>query len=603
MDVPRSVPLMGRWRRLGSWLLVGLCLYWFLPTWILHIRRTFDPFTFNDDARILIWPFLRQADPALFPNDPFVDYYLSGLPEGFLALYRIVGRLGYAKVTSEILQYVSVLSVAGFLGLSARRLGGPLAAFLTTVIVLGSEPFFDRAGGGLPRAFAFPLISAGLYALVLGRPMALALLAIAGAAFYPVVAALLGLSLFLLLVLPGHWRQTSSDQQRSLASPQDSVKMPRNGPWTSLRSRALLLLGTMICLVVLVVPMDMRLRAYGDVITPAMLPDFPEAALGGRLTPEQHPPYESFARAFARHAQLTLVGSGEPIGRRLATWLRAEDKRTKGFLVLTIALAAIQAVWRARRRPELLRPWLLLMAAILGHALASMVAPRLFLPERYVQYSVPPSLALLVGVGFGSARPAETPSRHRLALQIVAVALIVGILGGRGTSWVGIEVYVPPGERPMYSAFSRLPRNSVIAGWPVGPTENVPYLSGRRVLSNFQLEMPFHSKFTLESRARLAAFFEAYFATSPDPIRRLCTKFHVTHLLYDPSHFSGEAPDYYAPYRRMVAHHHRLAREADPLLVQLSTRAGTQHFAGGLALVDLARIPELAPACAMGPVQ
>jgi len=50
----------------------------------LHIRRTMDPFTFNDDARILIWPFLREADPNLFPNDPFVAYYLAGLPEGFL---------------------------------------------------------------------------------------------------------------------------------------------------------------------------------------------------------------------------------------------------------------------------------------------------------------------------------------------------------------------------------------------------------------------------------------------------------------------------------------------------------------------------------------
>ena len=76
--------------RLAPWLLGSLLLYWFLPTWVWHVRRTFDPYTFNDDARILIWPFLREADPRLFPSDPFVPYYLAGLPEGYLG--KKIGR-------------------------------------------------------------------------------------------------------------------------------------------------------------------------------------------------------------------------------------------------------------------------------------------------------------------------------------------------------------------------------------------------------------------------------------------------------------------------------------------------------------------------------
>ncbi len=577
-------------QRSGPWLLAGLLLYWFAPTWIWHVRRTWDTFTFNDDARILIWPFLRDADPSLFPDDPFTAYYLAGLPEGYLAFYHLVGRLGWVKATSEALQYLSVLSVAVILAATARRLGGTMAGFLAAALVLGSGTFFERAGGGLPRAFAFPLVSAGLYALVAVRPRLLAGLVIAGAAFYPVVAALLGLGLLLLLILPERFRRDEN-------APPCDREWQKSAPCASLRARSVLLGITLACTVALVAPMSLRLRAHGAQITPAMLSDFPEAGPGGRLTRDQRPPFEDFATVFARHTRGALLGQGVPMTGRVGTWLRRTNQRTNLTLSLIVTAAAIRLAVGARNRSSLARPWLLLLAALIGHWLACLLAPRLFLPERYVQYGVPPLIVLLVASGIGGCLAKKAPSGYAWALPGMAAALLLTLIGAKGSSWSGIEVYVPPGERPLYAEIARLPVHVVIAGWPAGPAENIPYLSERRVLTNFQLEMPFHTRFTLQSRTRLRALFEAYFATSSGPIERLCSEFNVTHFVVNPKHFLAARPHYYAPHRAELEELFERSDTAKASLLRFLSHPSTRHFEGGVGLIELSQIPELAPAC------
>lgn len=576
------------WPSLAPWLLSVAVLVLFLPTWVLHIRRTIDVYAFNDDARILIWPFFKTRDPTLFPQDPFVPYYQAGLPEGFRILYRLLAYLELVRPASEWIQYLSVIAVTAILAITARRLAGNLAGFLAVVLVLGSDAFFDRAGGGLPRAFAFPLISAGLYALVTARPMLLAGLTLAGAAFYPVVAALLGACLLvLLLVFPAQPRPSGTQ----------SVAPTGVSRWTWRRRVGLLLL-TLLGIVVLSTPMLLRLRPYGVPITPAMLSAFPEAGLGGRLSPEHHPPFEGLLSLLMRHSRAALLGAGEPIGAGIARWLRSDERRANWVVLIGIALAALRVAPGSRTRPELQRLWILPLIACALHPFACALAPRLFLPERYAQFAVPPFVVVLVAVACSEPFFSSGPDRLGRTYWHYASAVAVLIaLAGRGTSWVGIEVYVPPRERPLYAAVANLPKNAVVAGWPAGPVENIPYLAQRRVLTNFQLEMPFHAGFTLQSRARLDAFFEAYFATSLLPIERLCTEYHVTHLLVDRNQFVRSAPDYYEPHRNRIHRLYAAAQGRFVLLDELIREPSALHFDGGLSLIELSRIPALSPHC------
>jgi hypothetical protein len=595
----------GRW--IPRLLALALLAYWFVPTTVNHIRRTFDPFTFNDDARILIWPFFREADPSLFQGDPFAAYFRAGLPEGYLALYRLFGSLGLAKSASEILPYLLLFVTLGFVVVTAKRLGGGVGAWVSAVLLLGSVSVYDRLGGGLPRAFAFPIVAAGAYALVSARPRLLALLTVLGAAFYPVVAALLGLALFFLLVLPSRLRcvdTTQSGHPRTHELPRLQAETRRAATsfsrFTDLSSwtgRLALLVVTFIAIVLVLVPTTLRLRPYGEPITRDLLSLYPEAGPGGRLGPEQQAPFPPWYKSAGFHAKQALLGSGEPLGGRPALALRRSPGREQlaaGFVAsLAVFALGLGAVLRRSMRPELVRLAALFASMIVGYVLSALVTPRLFLPERYAQYAAPILAFLLVAAGFGELRRREgaTSRSSRFGPPLVGVSLallVVLLVGGRGTSWVGIEVWIPTEERPLYGALAELPKDSVIAGFPQGPLENVPYLSERRVLTNYQLEMPFHRRFCDESRRRVRALFDAYFATDLAPIARLSRDFGVTHLVVDPEHFGAVMPTYYRPFDVEVWQRYTASKGRATVLALASDPRASRRV-GRFSIVDLRR--------------
>jgi hypothetical protein len=584
-------------RRLVNLLFVGLLVYWFAPPLYWHIVRTVEPFAFNDDARIMIWPFFRDADPTLFRNDPFAAYFQSGLPEGYRALYHAFGCLGIAKHASEVIPYLLLLVTLGFLTATSYRVGGKSGAFLTVALLLGGASVLDRLGGGLPRAFAFPLVAAATYALVQGRVGYLALLTLLGAAFYPVVAALLGLSMLFLLVLPSGLRGDTA--------------------LTSLKKRIAILLVTFLCVVGLLVPTVLRLRPYGETITPTMLVEYPEAGPGGRLGPEQQAPFPPWYKSASFHAKQSLLGQGELLGGPIADYLRTDETKKNILVSAVLGVACLCLGLRAFRRrklaPEIVRLSALLLAMIVGYVAASFVTPALFLPERYAQYAAPLLAILLLAAAFGTLDDTHEPLnagapqsnttvafstslwtrlRRRNGASWVAIGITLFLLGGKGTSWLGIEVWVPPDERALYGEIAKLPKDSLIAGWPSGPLENIPYLSKRRVLTNYQLEMPFHRRFIESTRQRLHATFAAYFATDRSAIDELSHRFGVTHVVVDPEYFGEREPSYYRPFDVEVREKYAMARSR-PLLLELAQNPAIGRKIGRLYLVELSRIVSL----------
>lgn len=593
-----------RARVLGWGAAVLLLLLLYGPTWVHHIRRTWDPFVFSDDARILIWPFFRFGDAALFPRDWMADYYLAGLPEGYRLLYTLAGTLRLAVPLSESLPYLSVLAVVVLLADVARRLGGALAGFLAALLVLSSDVFLQRAGGGLPRCFAFPLIATGLHAAVRGRPYGLALSAVLAMAFYPVAAALLGSLLLGLLSVPAR----CSPMQQGTASVR--AWLP---PCTTLRRKSALLLTTLLCSVLLALPIQSRLSSYGNPITPAMLPMYPEAGEGGRLDAEQRPPFLPYHRLATDQGYRTLIGAGAPVLRwpgELVHRTVSSAAATCGFLLL-VSVALF--VFRQRRNPAALPVGILLLGSILGYTAATWVAPRLFIPERYVQYTIPLVVIVVVSVGMAGIarrRPDEVPAdpvgtaveptprglvaslvaRRKWVGASVATVLTVALVGTRAISWAGAEVAVRGDERALHAYLQTLPKDVLIAGWPVGPLENVPYLARRSVLSNHQLQMPFHTRFTLEVRGRVTALLRAMLSPDPDALCRLQTEYGVTHLVFDrvddPAHRVG----YYRPFNVEIDRLRAALSARAPWLANLVNTSAQVTNLGRYAVVELGRV-------------
>jgi hypothetical protein len=428
-------------------------------------------------------------------------------------------------------------------------------------LALGSAHVLGRMVGGLPRAFALPFLLAGALALVLGRPVALAALAVIAAAFYPVAGVLLGLSLFGLFLLP--------------------VKDRGQAARFSFRHRAFLLAFTALGIGLVVLPSALRLNAYGPAIDSSLVREFPEAGEYGRFDPPDRPPFPPLPMAAVAPLAATLVGDGTPLFSPM-------NQRSHGTVMAIILFVVVAFGWvaLARQRAEARRFLVLPAAVVIAHTLSLVLMPRLFLPERYVAYGI--AAVALVGVPTAFSFLHEHVGKRAKSIPYAWNVFVLLVLGARGTSWAGLTVLVPPAERPLYSSIARLPKTAIVAGWPGQAIDNVPYLSRRTAFVTRETHMPFHRRYTELMRERMRAFIAAYYASDPEPLRALQHRHGVTHLVVDRKHFA-EPPLYFAPFdaetRRTFA-----AGRAKGFELERAIDRGKGRDVGGLVLLDLSRL-------------
>ena len=551
-----------RHRRLITALAAGLVLaLLFAPTLVGHARLASDRFTFADDVRVLVYPQFRNEDAALFPQDPAVTYYLESLPDGYALLYRALSPLVGVVGASKGLPYVLFAATLACLALAAWRLGGGAAAFGSLALALGSSYLLGRMAGGLPRGFAAPLLAAGTFALVQGRVRALAVLAVVAAGFYPAAALTLGVTLALLLVMPGAMRGAAE-------------------VW-SLRRRLVSVGVTAVVAALVLLPSALRLRAWGPAIGPDLIAAYPEAGPDGRFGPDDRPPFPALPAAALPPMRAALVGDGAPIAaacdaRAQATWLAP----------CVAVLGLLGCAWLARRRVEARRFFLLLLAVSLCHTAALLVEPRLFLPERYVAYAVPVIVLVAVPATFGALAGARRAWIR--ALPWLANALVVLVLGARGVTWSGLTVHIPENERPLFARIAALPRDAVIAAFPSETSDSIPYLARRSVYLARETHMPFHTRYTELMRARARTLFAAYFTSDARVLRQFRDHEHVTHVLIDRRHFAAR-PDYFAPFDADIARDFDAGRHPGFAALALAPALGV-FTSGDWALLDLNKL-------------
>jgi hypothetical protein len=543
--------------RLSLFFVLFVLLAGFGPTLVGHARLASDPFRFADDARILIPPLYRAEDPSLFPDDAVTEYYLAGLPDAPRLLYSAFAPLLRPQAFSKILPYLLFAGALVCLGLAAHRLGGNAALLGALALALGSAHVLGRMVAGLPRAFALPLLLGGVLCLILGRPLALAALAVLAAAFYPVAGVLLGLSLLGFFLLP--------EKER--------------GPVAaySWRRRIVVLGLTALGMGLVVLPGALRLRHYGPAIDATLVHGFPEAGEYGRFDPVDRPPFPALPKAMAAPLTATLVGDGTPLVS--PTNLRAHGTLAS-FVILVVAAGGF--VMLAKRRVEARRLLVFVAVLIVAHTLSLFVTPKLFLPERYVAYGVPAFALLVVPAGFSFLA-----DHARRALRFVPLGwnmAVLALVGTYGATWSGLTVLVPPAERPLYEAIAALPNESVIAGWPGFAIDNVPYLSRRTAFMTRETHMPFHIGYTMLMRERMRALVAAYYASDLRPLSTLHRRYGVTHLIVDPRDFASPAPTF-APFDAETRAAFERGKERGFAVLRIAPKLG--RTVGGLVLVDL----------------
>jgi len=503
-----------------------------------HMKRSSNPFVFNDDVRPLIYAFFSFHEAGLFPHDYLGAYHRACFfPPAYYAFYALGARVADPASISKVLPYFLLALTVVAVALAARRLAGYLGALLAAALVLSqSHIFLDRMAGGLPRAFAFPVLALTATALMYGQPRLLASIVCASAGFYPVAAILGGITLILwLFVLPASDRGEGAE-------------------W-ALGRRVRLVIVTASISAVMLLPMVVGARAYGRRLGPGDVISYPEIGIGGRYTLETSVSlFETFPQDVIQVARQFFMPVGKPWSQKLRDWAnnRADPgAKSYGDVILNFVAGAllVGTVLVAARSAAGRRLLLLGAAAWLGYVAARWLAPYFYFPERYVVYPIPILLVLLIPAA-GAAIGAQLSGRRLVALGPAGGVMIMGAMvllpfGGRGSTDAGLNVN-EESQRRLYDFLGRLPKDILIAGWPTD-LDNVPYLSRRQVFINYELHQVLHQGYADEMRRRMRALIDAYFATDQRALVRLRDEFGVTHLVFRQDRLE-EPPPYFRPF-------------------------------------------------------
>jgi hypothetical protein len=555
----RAVALGERSERL--WLLAALALSLYFAARIMLPAR--DPGLVQDDARDHVFWMLRWRDPDLFPGDPAADYFAALAPIGYRALYALLNPLIDPWTASKLLAPLLGLLAALFTFLLTRAVGGsPLAALLASLMLSALGWQRDDLSAAIPRAFVLPFLTAQLWALARGHRRLLALLPAAAAAFYPVVG-LLNLALFGLSLV-------QLDRGR--------LRLPG---W---RAGATLLLATLLVILVQV-PTLLAASSFGAVVDAATAQSMPDFSQGGRIPFYVADPIRFWLVNQNSGLRLPILQNPLTSWPLLAGWLA---------LPTLLLLGTSSGPFACAFRPAAALLARLLLASLALFLAAHLVAFQLYLPTRYVHWSL--FVALALAFGLVGAWPLELTPRRRWAQTAVALAggLVLLLAARLVFDPLTSAGFFAADPHPRVSAYLRtLPKDLLVAAVP-SDGDSLPAFAERSVLVNREYALPWHAGYYAQVRQRALDLIAAYYAESPAQVVDFARRYNVGLFLVNRSAFdpdtarqvwAGQFSLRWEPYTGLVAD--QLGRGAGRFaLLEAAVRCAVL-FEGEVAVVPL----------------
>jgi len=490
-----GMPLCNRHTLLPALLATALCVYLFA-----HRAAILSPYVINDDVRQQVYWMQQYQDDRLYAGDYPTRYASAYVPWGVQLVYAaaapFVNPVQFSKVLTALLFLFSV----GMMFLLARRLAGQTAALMAACIFCYFGFFLGAISGGLSRAFVFPMLLWYLYCLADARPAAAALVAGLQSLFNPYLFVLCFCTHLLFLLQP-----------RGL--PPEAVQAggaeKRKPAWRRLLLPLLpLAAGGLLLAVRHLLLSD---EAFGDLVTPTDMAGQVVYTAAGR-----YPilPVPSLLFELVRPFVTDLPRNWTGIVAGLA-----------GLgLMAGILFRGLQ---RRGRFPDLsgLRFFAYLLAAsLLLFLLARVLLMQLFLPRRYLEYSLTVFYCIASAVLLGQAVEALSMGRKKLLLLVGALLLLGAV------RLQDVAIYDYGARAPLYRFLAEKPVDSLMAGHPA-LMDNVLTFARRKVLVSYELSHTWYRRYWSVLQQRTRDLFVAYYAEDPATIRHFCRRYGVDYLV------------------------------------------------------------------------
>lgn len=466
---------------------------------LAHLQALTNPYVINDDVRQQLFWMQQWLDPALFKGDLLADYARHYVPWGVQGLYWLASWVANPISFSKVLPGLLFIFLALCLYRIGLKLGGRRLAW-TMVAAFWLMPWFlDNLAGGLARAFAAPLLAFFWLGWLEGWSWGMGLALMLQAFFIPYIFLVSALAAGLA------W----------LAGRSGKFSPP---PFPSKPVHFLVLIAG----AALVWLTNSRFTAdgFGPLVSYAEMVHRPEFYAGGRFAILPVP--SIFWQLVSPWEWLAPFHDLGPVAG------------IAGCVVLPVAAlwGLMRLDWRSLA-PRLKPLVYLGLAGLLLYFLAWLFLLKLFIPDRYLTYTINLAYCLFLALGLHAALKVDRWPRNLAILALVALA---------GLGWwrlkdVGLKDYSV--YQPVYAALADTPKDAVIAGHP-DLLDNVPTFARRRALATYELAQPWSRGYWQKLQPRLEDLFAAYYAADPQKVIAFCRKYRVSFLVVDDRHFTPE---------------------------------------------------------------
>jgi hypothetical protein len=462
-------------------------------------------------------------NPELFQNSIVVDYARQYVTPGVKAIYWVFTLALPAILSGKVLACLLMGLGAYWCFRIGERLSGMAGGLAAGILFAASLPVADRVSGGNPRAFMFPLLAAWLCYLIRQEHRKVAVVAIVSAITYP-MAFVLAAPVWVL----------------------DAIRFEKFKPVVDADKRRWIAMAT--GLVIGGAAMGSKYLTvdarFGPVVDRQRVMSDPAFRDHGRFSEVLGDGNESMVQDFVRAAGAPLGLRGRWDGE---SWIAGSPKWATG------ALAGLIVAWlvlAALRLAPLPRQFVYLaIASKLVYLLAFAMLFRLFVPTRYVQFSLP--LLVLLGMALVIASPVRL-FKPVMMRRIMTVACVVVTLGAAwwlngirnptpqvdlarfASLWQGIEEVVPP--------------DAVVAGDP-RELDGLGAFCQRKGYMPHELTHPAYATYYDEVvTPRIHKTFDALYASSAREIVDFAKAEGVEYMLFNFAALQSNKISYVAPF-------------------------------------------------------
>jgi len=464
---------------------------------LAHFQALTNPFIINDDVRQQIFWMQQWQDPALFPGDFLTAYARHYVTWGVKGLYWLASWWVSPLVFSKLLPGFLFI----FLAVCLYKIGTRLADHClgwTMVACFWLMPFFlDNLAGGLARAFAAPLLALFWLGWLARRPWVMAGALLLQALFIPYIFLVAAPAALLAWLLARLGRDTPP-------------------PFPAQTSHFVLLgLGA---LLVMAIDLQFSAGGYGPLVRAPEMVNHPE---------------------FYAHGRYPMLPEASLLWELLSPWEYIPPFQEWGPVAGGLTCAGLLALlaagfwrldwpsWRQRLKPA----GYLGLSSLAVYFLARLFLLQLFVPDRYLMYTLNLFLCLFLALGLTSALRVPRWPRHLAILTLVAAAS----LAAWRLEGVGLKDY--SAYRAVYAALAATPKDALIAGHP-NLMDTIPTFAQRRAFATYELAHPWSRGYWATLKPRLVDLFKAYYAADPQEVVAFCRRYGIAWLIVDDRHFT-----------------------------------------------------------------